>query len=98
MIVVFAAEAEADLEAIGDYIARDNPVRAITFVEELVAAAERIAEAPNAFPLTPRYERLGVRRRVCGEYLIFYRIETKRIVVLHILHGARDYESILFPG
>ncbi len=27
--------AEQDLEAIGDYIAQDNPIRAISFMEEL---------------------------------------------------------------
>jgi len=29
--------------------------------------------------------------------LIFYRIATDAIEILHILHGARDYEEILFP-
>ena len=36
MIVVFTAEAEADLERIGDFIAQDNPRRAASFVTELV--------------------------------------------------------------
>jgi plasmid stabilization system protein ParE len=35
MIVDLSAEAEHDLEAIGDYIARDNPHRAISFIREL---------------------------------------------------------------
>jgi len=35
MKVLITAEAEADLEAIGDYIARDNPARALSFVREL---------------------------------------------------------------
>lgn len=38
MIVRLAAEAERDLEAIGDWIAADIPVRALSFVEELRAA------------------------------------------------------------
>lgn len=29
MIVVLTAEAESDLEAIGDFIAQDNPARAL---------------------------------------------------------------------
>ena len=32
MIVELTAAAEADFESIGDYIARDNPVRAASFV------------------------------------------------------------------
>ena len=35
MRLVFLPQAEMDLEAIGDYIALDNPRRAISFVREL---------------------------------------------------------------
>jgi toxin ParE1/3/4 len=34
MIVELTAAAEADLEAIGDYIARENPIRALDFVHD----------------------------------------------------------------
>lgn len=97
MKVVLTAEALGDLEQIGDYIAGDSPVRARTFVAELVAAARKIGEIPRGFPLVPRFEHLGVRRRVHGSYLIFYRIEEDRVSILHVLHGARDYEALLFP-
>jgi toxin ParE1/3/4 len=50
-----------------------------------------------AIPLVPRYEHLGIRRRPFGNYLIFYRIGADAIEVVHILHGARDYEPLLFP-
>jgi plasmid stabilization system protein ParE len=32
--LIFSPRAAADLEAIGDYIAHDNPARAISFLEE----------------------------------------------------------------
>jgi plasmid stabilization system protein ParE len=47
--------------------------------------------------LVPRYEHHGIRRRPFGSYLIFYRVGTEAIEVVHILHGARDYEPLLFP-
>ena len=97
MIVVLTAEAEADLERIGDYIARDDPRRAISFVAELVECCRRLVDAPLGFPLVPRYERTGVRRRVHRAYLIFYRVTGGAIEVLHILHGAQDYDILLFP-
>jgi plasmid stabilization system protein ParE len=46
----------------------------------------------------PRYQQSGVRRRIHGNYLIFYSVRGVDIFVLHVLHGAMDYESILFPG
>jgi toxin ParE1/3/4 len=96
MIVRITDAAEADLEQIGDFIAQDNPARALSFVNEILDRCLRLADAPRGFPLVPRYEQSGIRRRPYREYLIFYRVEAERIDVLHILNGARDYEAILF--
>mgnify|MGYP000131946776 FL=1 len=97
MIVVLTDAAMADLTHIGDYIANDNPERAIRFVRELLDRCRRLAEMPKAFPLVPRYEASGVRRYPYGHYLIFYRVGEDQVDILHILHGAQNYEAILFP-
>ncbi|MCB1347760.1 MAG: type II toxin-antitoxin system RelE/ParE family toxin [Maritimibacter sp.] len=97
MIVEFTATAAAELEGIGDYISRDNPARALSFVQELSRACLDLADMPQAWPVVPRYAQHGIRRRVQGRYLIFYRISGERITVLHILNGAMDVEAILFP-
>lgn len=100
MIVRILPAAEAELEAIGDYIARDNPRRAVSFVRELRDKCLSLADMALAFPLVPRYEDLGVRHRVHGNYQIFYRVigqPAERIDVIHVLHGARDFAAILFP-
>ena len=39
----------------------------------------------------------AIRRRVYGNYLIFYRTMSDAVEVLHVLHGARDYENLIFP-
>jgi plasmid stabilization system protein ParE len=97
MIVELSAEAERDLESIGDWIARDNPERAASFVAELVEVCLGLAEFPDRFALVPRYEDRGVRHRVHGNFLIFYRVEHDKVVVIHILRGASDYSGLLFP-
>ena len=97
MIVVLSVAAKADLEDIGDRIAQDSPRRAESFVEEVYDCCLRLAGAPKAFPLLPRYEAAGLRRRVHGNYLIFYRVEADRIFIVRVLHGAMDYERLLFP-
>lgn len=97
MNVVIAAEAVSDLEHIGDYIAVDNPVRAESFVRELLGRCYALADMPRAFPLVPRYEHTGVRRRPYGDYLIFYRVGADVVDILHVLNGAQNYEAILFP-
>ena len=97
MKVVIGRAAEADLEAVADWIAQDSPRRALSFVIELRDACMALGYAPRAFPLVPRYGTHGIRRRVHGNYLIFYRIDPDQITIIHILHGARDYELLLFP-
>ena len=97
MRVVLSAAARADLQGIADHIASDNPRRAATFVRELRAAIRRIGDMPRAFPLVPRYEHHGIRRRPWRNYLIFYVVEDDQVGIVHVLHGARDYEALLFP-
>lgn len=98
MRVLFTEEAERDLEAIGDRIAFDNPARAASFVAELVDAALDLATFPRRFAIVPGFEEQGVRHRVHGNYLIFYRDADDAVVILHILHGAMEYSALLEPG
>ena len=97
MIVVVTAEAESDLEQISAYIARESVETALNFVQELREKCESLADAPRGYPLVPRHEHLGIRRRPFGNYLIFCRVGSDAIEVIHILHGARDYKPLLFP-
>jgi plasmid stabilization system protein ParE len=97
MIVRLTREAERDLEAIADRIAKDNPERALSFVQELRESCLGLADFPERFPLVPRYERAGVRHRVHGNYLILHRVEAEAVTVLHLLLGATDYGEALFP-
>ena len=97
MIVVITAEAEADLEQIAAYVAEQSPQNALNLIRELRRRCESLLDAPRGYPLVPRYEETGIRRRPFGQFLIFYRVGQDAIEVIHILHGARDYESLLFP-
>jgi plasmid stabilization system protein ParE len=98
MIVVFAPDAAADLKDIFDYIAEDSPGRAETFMAELQRVALDLAAFPLAWPLVPRYEGFGYRRRPYKGYLIFFSLLDDELRVLRILNGAQDYERLLFPN
>ena len=87
--MIFAPLALADLEEIGDYIALDNPSRALSFIRELRAQCRKIVDNPLAFParedLAP-----GLRVLPQGQYLIFYRPMDTTVRIERILHRARD--------
>ena len=96
MNLIFTSEARADLIHIGDKIAEHNPARAITFVEELEAKCLALLDNPLQYSVVPRHEASGMRRIVHGNYLIFYRVEAAVVTIIRCLHGAMDYDSILF--
>lgn len=86
--------AERDLAEIGDYIALDNRVRALSFISEIEARFADIAERPAAYRL--RHEIMpSVRVAVHGRYLIYFYCEADgEVVFLRILHSARDQQGI----
>ena len=97
MKVFFAPAAKLDLLSIGENIGQENPTRAVSFVDELIDHCYSLADLPRRYPLVPRYEHWGIRRCVYGNYLIFYRVREDAVDIVHVLHGAMDYESMLFP-
>ncbi len=97
MIVVIGEAALDDMLHIGLSIKQDNPARAASFVDELYQLCQETGFMPQAFPLLGSHEASGIRRRVHGSYLIFYSIGPEAVEILRVLHGAREYEQILFP-
>jgi toxin ParE1/3/4 len=70
MIVVISDTAEAEQEAVGDWIAKANPTRALSFVMEPRHRCEALSYAPSSFSLVPRYVRHGIRRQPYRDYSI----------------------------
>ena len=97
MKVVFTDEAKAGLRSIALYIGRDSQKRALSCVRELRDAALALGDYPQVHLLIPRYEAYGHRRKPYGAYLIIYTIEADQVVIDAVLHGAQDFEAILFP-
>ena len=97
MKIIYSTAALMDLSNVGNWIAQDNPVRAHSFVDELMKACEGLAEMPLRFQLVRGHEESGVRRRPYGSYSIFYSVGEQGVEIVRVLHGARDYEKILFP-
>ena len=87
--------ARADLIEIGDFIAADNPPRALTFVAEIEARMLRILDMPGA---SLRRDELhpGLRSVRYGRYAIFF-VETEdEVRVVRVLHMSRDVEAMVW--
>jgi toxin ParE1/3/4 len=85
-------EAEADLFDIADYIARDDPLRARSFVDELEARCTSLTDYPDAARARPELAP-DLRSIPHGRYIIFYTPGEETVRIERILHGARDVEG-----
>jgi toxin ParE1/3/4 len=83
----------ADLEAIGDYIARDNPRAA-------AGQTRRIHEACAQLGLFPAQGRAGrvaeTRELVIGgtPYIAAYSVQNGEVLILAVIHGARRWPEV----
>ena len=93
MRLAFTPLAEQDLEAIADYIAADNPTRALSFVRELRGQCQRITLNPSAYRLRPELGD-GMRSFAHGRYVIFFECGADAVLIVRILHGARDLPAV----
>ncbi|MDI1263246.1 MAG: type II toxin-antitoxin system RelE/ParE family toxin [bacterium] len=65
--MIVAITAEADLEQIATYVAELSPRSAFELNRALRNTCESLLDAPRGYPLVPRHEQFGVRRRPCGK-------------------------------
>ena len=92
--VRFSPLAETDLVEIGIYIARDNPKRALSFIDEL----EIKCDALGGFPGTGvvRHDLAAdLRMLPHGSYMIFYSEQEDHVRIERILHRARDVDALM---
>lgn len=95
--VEFSPKANSDLENIGDYIADDNPHRAVSFIEELREHCKQLEKFPKSHP---KFAALGKNARFMahGNYIVLYNVLSDKIRIERILHGARDILAVISGG
>lgn len=87
-------QAVDDLREIGDYISKDNPERAESYVNELLERMAWVGENPRLYPVRLQWK-TGLRIANHGRYHILYRISDDLVVFLRVVHSSRDLALIL---
>ena len=80
----------SDLESIRVYIRKDSEYYANRFVERIIEAEESLKKFPEMVRRVPEAEEENVRELLFHNYRIIYRVETDGILILTVIHGARD--------
>lgn len=88
------AAARSDLEDIHDFIASDNPDRALSFIDEMTERFRFLAANPLAGPSREDI-RPELRIHPYGRYVICYRTAPYGVDILRVFQGARLWGRIL---
>jgi toxin ParE1/3/4 len=93
--VLIPPKVAAEIEAIGDWIAQDNPAAAMRMMERLYRRCLSLDEFPErGRPYGRTYRAINE-----GRYVIIYRVEPSpdhpRVIILAVMHGSRDIRRIL---
>ena len=89
--------AEDDLSEIISFIAADNPTAAESIADKIEKNINLLSENPKLgrIPRDEDIRSFGYRYLVVQNYIIFYTVEGKTILIHRILHGARNYRTLL---
>jgi plasmid stabilization system protein ParE len=96
--VLWTRTARRDLDAIVAYIATDSIENAMSVLDRLQERAESLTTTAERGRLVPELRSIGVhqyRELVERPWRIVYRIEPDTVMVLAVLDGRRDLESLL---
>lgn len=89
--------AEEDFTEIISFIADENTKAALNLADKIEKNLELLTDNPflGKSPSDSDLKLLGYRYLVIENYIIFYTIEKRTILIHRILHGARNYKSLL---
>lgn len=89
--------AEEDLAEIISFIAAENPIAANSIADKIEKNIELLSENPmlGRIPRDEDIKNLSYRYIIVQNYTVFYTIEERTIFIHRILHGTRNYKTLL---
>lgn len=84
---------EGDLDGIASYIAQDNPLRAVSFIQEIRAKFHEIRHNPLLYQLRPDIGE-HARMTTVGSYAILFRVTNDAVRIERVVYGGRDLPGI----
>jgi toxin ParE1/3/4 len=90
---IYSPTAKRELAEIWYYVALNSESAADRLVEQIKAQCELLNLHPGLGEACDYYAP-GLRRFHIGQYVVFFRRLDHRIEIAHVLHGARDIDSL----
>lgn len=89
-------EAEADLDDIWNYVARESCDFDIAdrVIDSIVDRFLLLSVHPYLGRRRDQDLRPGIRTFAVSDYVIFYRVDQSDVLILRVFHGRRDIEAL----
>ncbi len=87
---------ESDLDDIADYIAQNNPGRAVTFIQDIRTTFHDTHHNPLRYQLRPD---IGSEARMAtvNSYAILFRVTGEVVRIERVVYGGRDLPGVFSP-
>ena len=92
--VIWTEAAWEDLESIANFISRDSPYYAASFVREIRDCAWNLSRMSMRGHVVPEIGDRQIRQLMVQSYRLIYKVEVSRVAVLAIIHGARNLKNV----
>ena len=90
--VIWTISARNELDDIVTYIAKDAPLSALAFLEEVLNTADSLTMLSERGRIVPEYQSPLVRELFVKHYRLLYEIHDRAVYILGLIHGARDFK------
>ena len=87
--IVWSEPALADLDAIADYIALENPVAAAELIKRIFGHIEQLADHPESGSRPQELGKSRYRQIVEPPCRVFYRYDGHKVFILHVMRSER---------
>ena len=98
-IVTISSNAEEDLRAIADFVARERSLdEAIALVDSITVKIDPLERFPMRGPVPDEVRSFGeddFRQMFVGPYRIFYVVEDQKVTIVMVADGRREMFALL---
>jgi toxin ParE1/3/4 len=89
------SQVQRDVDGIASYIARDDPSAAYRCLDDIEAVFTLLATQPLMGTRVVSRRHGEIRQHSHGNYVIYYRPTENGVLLLRVLHGARDHRALI---
>jgi addiction module RelE/StbE family toxin len=89
MKVRWSHEAFLHLIEIEIFIAKDSPIRAQKFIDQIIKRGDALQDSPHIGRMVPEISNPDIRELIIKNYRLIYKISSEQIEILTVFEGHR---------